>query len=67
MVPADAVLMVAGFQVPVIPLVEVVGNGGAFAPLHIGGTALKVGVVTGLTVTVSVVPAAHCPALGVNA
>ena len=59
--------MVAGFQVPVMSLVEVGGNGGAIAPLHIGDTALKVGVVDGLTVTVSVVPDAHCPPLGVNA
>ena len=58
--------MVAGFQVPVMPLVEVVGNIGAIDPLHIGATALKVGVTIGFTVTVSVVPDAHCPALGVN-
>ena len=47
-------------------MVEVVGKVGAGAPLHIGGTALKVGVVFELTVTVNVVGVAHCPALGVK-
>jgi hypothetical protein len=66
MVPADAVLMVAGFQVPVMPLVEVVGNIGAIDPLHIGDTALKLGVIGVFTVTVNVAPVAHCPTFGEN-
>ena len=49
----------AGLQVPVIPLVEVVGNIGVVAPLHIGATVAKVGVVGGLTVIDNVVVLAH--------
>ena len=52
-------LTVAGNQVPVIPLDEVVGKTGADAPLQIGATAAKVGVTLGSTVTVSVVVVAH--------
>ena len=57
---------VAGAHVPVIPLVDVVGKTGAADPLHIAGTAVNVGVINGLTVTVSVVVVAHNPAVGVN-
>ena len=60
------VLSKAGDQVPVIPLVEVVGNADKVAPEQIGATALNVGVIFGLTVIVSVVVVAHCPAVGVN-
>src|SRR4051812_26217952 len=49
-----------------MPLVEVVGKTGAAAPLHIAATAANVGVILGLTVTVSVVAVAHCPAVGVK-
>lgn len=54
-----------GDQVPVIPFVEVAGNGFA-APAQIGAIALKVGTVLGgFTLTVSVVVfVAHCPAFG---
>ena len=51
---------------PVIPLLEVVGNGVSVAPVHIGATALKVGVTFGFTTIVNVVVVAHCPAVGVN-
>jgi len=61
-----AVLFNAGAQVPVNPLVEVVGNGDNTAPEQIGETALNVGVIFGLTVMVNVVVVAHCPAVGVN-
>ena len=44
-----------GFQVPVIPLIEVLGKTGAAAPLQIGAIAVNVGVVEGLTVIVKVV------------
>jgi len=60
------VLSSAGVQVPVMPLLEVVGNGAKVAPEHIGVTALNVGVMFGLTVIVKVVVVAHCPAVGVN-
>jgi hypothetical protein len=59
-----AVLFRAGDHVPVIPLVEVVGNGERVAPEQTGATAAKVGVIFGFTVIVSVVVEAHCPAVG---
>ena len=65
-VPVAVLLTVAGDHVPAIPLVEVARSVGAVAPLHIGAIALKVGVVSGVTVTVSVVLVAHCPEFGVN-
>jgi len=49
----------AGAQVPVIPLVEVVGNAVRVAPEQIGVTAVNVGVMFGLTVMVNVVVIAH--------
>ena len=52
-------LTVAGFQVPVIPLVDVNGNTGAVAPEQIGAIAAKVGVMLGVTVTSIVVDVAH--------
>ena len=51
---------------PVIPLLEVVGNGDKVAPEQIGPTALNVGVILELTVIVSVVVVAHCPGSGVK-
>ena len=61
-----AVLSSAGAHVPVIPLLDVVGNGFNVPPEQIGATALNVGVMFGLTVMVNVVVVAHCPAVGVN-
>jgi hypothetical protein len=61
-----AVLSKAGDQDPVIPLFDVVGNADKVAPEQIGATALKVGVMFGLTVIVNVAVVAHCPAVGVN-
>jgi hypothetical protein len=62
-----AVLFKAGDQLPVIPLLEVVGNALKVSPEQIGATAVKVGiVVVWFTVIVSVVAEAHCPAVGVN-
>jgi hypothetical protein len=51
----------AGDQLPVIgvALVEDVGSGDKVPPEQIGATALKVGVMFGLTVIVSVVVVAH--------
>jgi hypothetical protein len=59
---------VDGLHVPVIPLLEVVVNAGTEPPLHIVNVVpnAKVGVITGLTVTVNVAVVAHCPAVGVN-
>jgi hypothetical protein len=56
----------AGAQVPVIPLLEVVGNGVNVDPEHIGATAVNTGVMFGLTVMVKVVVVAHWPAVGVK-
>ena len=58
-VPVVVLSTVAGDQVPVIPLIDVVGNTGAVDPLHIGAMAVKVGVTLGVTVTVRVVVVAH--------
>jgi len=65
-VPAIAVLMVAGLQVPVIPLLDVVCNTGAVLFWQSGPIAVNVGVICGLTVMVNVLLTAHCPADGVN-
>ena len=43
--PAVAVLMVAGLQVPVIPLLDVVGNAGALEFWHSGAIAVNDGVI----------------------
>ena len=61
-----AVLFKAGDQVPVNPLLDVVGRAVSVAPEQIGATAVKVGVIFGLTVMVNVVVVAHWPAVGVN-
>ena len=61
-----AVLLSAGAQAPVIPLLDVVGNGFNVPPEQIGATALNVGVMFGLTVMVNVAVVAHCPAVGVK-
>ena len=60
------VLFIAGAQVPVIPLLDVVGSAASAAPEQIAATAVKVGVTFGLTVIVSVVVVAHWPAVGVK-
>ena len=60
------VLFSAGAQVPVIPLLEVVGKGDKAAPEQIGAIAVNVGVIFGLTVMVRVVVVAHSPAVGVK-
>jgi len=61
-----AVLFKAGTQVPVKPLVEVVGSAANAAPEHIGATAAKVGVILGFIVIVNVGEVAHTPAAGVK-
>ena len=62
-----AVLFSAGNQVPVIPLLDVVGSGDNVPPEHIGATAVKAGTKEApLTVIVKVAVVAHCPVLGVN-
>ena len=53
------VLFNAGDQVPVIPLLEVVGSGDKVPPEQIGATTVNSGVLFGLTVMVSGVVVAH--------
>jgi hypothetical protein len=53
------VLFNAGDQVPLIPLVEVVGKADKVAPEQMAATEAKVGVTFGLTVIVNVVVVAH--------
>ena len=53
------VLSNAGAQVPVMPLIEVVGKAVKAAPEHIGATAAKVGVTFAFTVIIKVVVVAH--------
>ena len=47
------VLFKAGDQVPVIPLLDVVGNGLSAVPAHTAVTGVKVGVTLGVTVIVN--------------
>jgi hypothetical protein len=60
------VLFNAGDQLPVIPLLEVVGNGDKLPPEQIGATGVKVGTVLLFTLIANVVETAHCPGLGVK-
>src|SRR5512133_227482 len=64
-VPIAAVLIVAGFQVPVVPLDDMPGSNGAVAPWQSGPIAAKVGVTEFVTSTFNVAVEAHCPAEGV--
>ena len=66
MVPAVAVLMVAGLHVPGIPLFDVVGKVGAALFWQSGPIAVNVGVICGSIVTLKVAVFAHCPADGVK-
>jgi len=59
------VLLMAGDQVPVTPLFEVVGNV-KLPPLHIAATCVNAVVVVAFTTTVMLAFTAHCPAAGVN-
>ena len=54
-----AVVFKAGDHVPVIPLIDVVGNAVNVAPEQIGATCEKVGVILGFTVIVIVAVLAH--------
>ena len=53
------VLFSAGVHTPLIPFVEVVGNGDNTTPEQIAATGLNIGVTVGLTVIVNVVVIAH--------
>ena len=67
MVPSVEVLMVAGNQVPVIPLLEVAGNAGAVLLRQSGPMASKTGVTEVAMVMDKVAGGAQAPAAaGVN-
>ena len=59
-------LIVAGFHVPVMPFVDVVGSAPGVAPTQYGPRAVNAGVILGFTVIDMVFVVAHCPAVGVN-
>lgn len=59
-------LFKAGDQLPVIPLISVVGNALRAPPAQIGATGANSGVAFGKTLTVIVAVVAHCPVEGVN-
>jgi len=67
-VPLAVLLTTDGLHVPVIPLLDVVGNNGTVPPEQMVSVVpkLKVGVMFGFTVTVKVVVVAQSPAVGVN-
>ena len=56
----------AGLHVPLIPLVEVVGNEGIVSPTQKGPIWLKVGGWVGIITTVMSVAVAQSPASGVK-
>jgi hypothetical protein len=61
-----AVLLIAGLQVPLILLFDVVGNAASGVLIHTGGIWVNAGTVGGFTTIVIVVVVAHTPATGVN-
>ena len=65
-VPITDVLIVAGLHVPVIPLLDVVGNAGAALFWQSGPICVNVGVICEPITTFIVTLIAHIPALGVN-
>jgi hypothetical protein len=65
-VPATEVLIVSGFQVPVIPLFEVAGRRGATLFWQRGPIWMNDGVIEVVTSMFIVADIAHCPASGVN-
>ncbi|MNS50250.1 hypothetical protein D3C72_828920 [compost metagenome] len=54
-----AVLFMAGVHVPLIPLLEIVGNAFSAAPVQIGATCVNAGITLGFTIIVMVVLLAH--------
>ncbi|TYA60446.1 hypothetical protein FVF61_00060 [Formosa maritima] len=61
-----AVLSIAGLQIPVTPLLEVVGNAVKGSPLQIGATCVNIGVILGFTTICIVSTVPHCPTSGVK-
>jgi hypothetical protein len=56
----------AGDQLPIIPLVEVVGKADKVSPEQIGATGANAGTAFGFTTIVNAAVLAHNPAVGVK-
>ena len=65
-VPEAVLLIVAGFQLPLMLLMDVVGKFGTVESEQMGAIALKVGVTLGVTVTEILTALAHAPEFGVK-
>ena len=65
-VPTVVVLITAGLQVPLMPLVDIPGSTGATLFWQSAPIASKAGVVAGVTVISIETGAAHCPASGIK-
>ncbi len=59
-------LFIAGDQVPVTPLLEVVGKLAKIAPEQIGATGLKTAAIGFTTMVIVAGVVAHCPAVGIK-
>ena len=59
-------LFSAGDHVPLMPLLDLIGNDAKVALLQIGATCVNVGATVGFTIIVIVHVVAHCPADGVK-
>jgi hypothetical protein len=60
------ILLIAGDQIPVIPLLEIIGKGANVAPEQIGATVVNIGRIFGLTIMVRLTGTEHCPVVGVK-
>jgi predicted signal transduction protein with EAL and GGDEF domain len=65
-VPTTDVLIEAGDQVPVMPFADVSGSAGAIEFKQSEPNGLNVGVMFGVTVTVTIAVVAHWPSSGVK-
>jgi hypothetical protein len=65
-VPNAEVLIVAGVQVPVMPLLDIAGNTGAIEFTQSGPMAVNTVVICASMVTFNIAEVAHCPAAGVK-
>ena len=65
-VPTVAVLITAGFHVPVMPFVELNSNAGGVEFWHSGPIVTNVGVILSVTAIFNCTVVPHCPGSGVN-
>jgi len=59
-------LLIAGDQIPVMPLVDVVGRADIDAPMQEEFTTVNEGLMSGVMVIVVDTFCAHCPAFAIN-